>query len=289
MTEQPARDAARYLRVPANSCLRVEDGERWVGSVVVRVGTYHVALRASSLEIHTALRSALGRHLVEDPQAPASYGIYESRPSLKTARPLYHVYEGCSHIFTTPSVERAIVVVAGYLERLLPREEQNGDVLELAVLGIIGSEGAMLVPWSLPYKLPQLEQRLSRFGLRQLEGASVTVDPATTELIVPRPRLVDEDHLVGGRSSEGRDDPSSTPGRRRISGWVFVDRAPGGRLSRAHAVAHGMKLVYAWASPGQQLRNMAMLVRGLDVLVVERPDEVVEVARDRVERTGVDL
>lgn len=278
MTDSAALDAPRYLPVAPNSCLRVVDGERWVASVTIRVGRHHVAIRAGSTSIEETLRSMLHHHVVDDPEAPASFGIQVTRPPMSTARPVYRVYEGCSHIFTARSELRAIAVAAGYLERLLPREEVDTDDLHLAVHAIVSDEQALLVPWRLPYRLPAAELRLARSGVRQLERSIVRVDPTTAEVRVDEPRLVDR---RGWQGHAGHAEVSITqPGARSIVGWVFPGRP--GPLSRAHAVGRGIRLLWGEPPTGVHLRRLATLVERLDFLTLGGSATALRTARGRL-------
>ena len=278
MADGPAGGTPQYLRVAANSCLRVVDGEQWVASVTIRVGGHHVAIRAGSPHVEGLLRAMLHDHIVDDPDAPASFGIQEMRTSLPTARPVYRVYEGCSHIFTARSAERAIAVVAGYLERLLPWDCADTDALHLAVHAIVSDGAALLVPWRLPYRTPVAELRLARAGLRQLERSIVRVDPATAEVHVDEPRLVVQ------RRPQRDEDPTHGPitqaGARRIEGWVFPGRP--GPLTRAHAVARGMRLLSGGPATGMDLRRLAALVDRIEFLMVGGSDVVLRAARERL-------
>lgn len=283
MTDAPLSDVPQYLPVPANSCLGSVDGHRWVGTVVIRVGRYHVAIRASTPEVAAALRSALRRHVVEDARAPASYGVYQTRPSLPSARPLYRVYEGCKHIFTALSLDRAIVFVAGYLEQLLPRTEPVGDTVHLGVHAVVGRDGAVLVPWTFPNRVPELELRLARAGIRQLERFPVSIDVATNEVVVEEPKLVDMGQMNGAGSAAAGVQSVTWPWRRSIRGWVFLSKSGGATdISRAHAVARGMKVAYGQAPPLAKLQAIVELVRDLELLAVTDAEEAVRLLRDEL-------
>ncbi len=278
MANGPPVDSLRYLPVAGNSCLRDVDGERWVASVTIRIGCHHVAIRAGSPHVEVALRELLHDHIVDDPAAPASFGVQEVRASLPTARPVYRVYEGCSHIFTSRSAERAVAMVAGYLERLLPRDGADADALHLAVHAIVNDEAALLVPWRLPYRRPAAELRLLRSGLRQLERSIVRVDAATAEVCVDEPRLVVRRRSQGG--AEGADGPVTLAGVRRIAGWVFPGRP--GPITRAHAVGRGMRLLWGRSPTGMDLRRLAALVERVELLMVGGSDAVLRTARGQL-------
>ena len=255
----------------------------WAASCTVRVGEYHIGVRTSTLDVHRALTSAVSEHLVDDPDAPRSYAIHASEPRLDGARPMYRLYHNCNHVFTTPSLERAVAVLAAHLEWY---RDRSGGVrspwLELDTVALVGDGSALLAPWILPYKFPEVELRARRAGRRLLEGRSVLVDPSRAEVIVPPLRLL-SDSAVSPWTNACRDvlDAATPAGRYPVSGWVFL-AARGGptRMSRARAVARAMSLAYRQHPPGDNLRMLAELIHGTTVVNVRGIEELLRVVTE---------
>lgn len=272
-------DVGHYLAVPSNSCLRDVDGERWISSVTIQVGRWHVAVRAGSAEIERCLREMLGPHLVDDPDAPAAFGIQETTPGLPTARPHVQVYEGCSPILTSRSVHRAVAFTTGLLERLLPRPDAEVGILRLAVHAIVSDDRAVLVPWRFPYRLPAAELQLARSGLRQLERSSVEIDPARGSVLVSPPRLLshwDAGSLAGPEPQS----PVTASGEREVVGWAFAGRRE--PLSRAQTLARGMRVIRAAPSRVAAFHSLAQVVERLDLVLVCCPEEMLSMATERL-------
>ena len=252
----------------------------WAASCTIRVGEYHIGVRTSTLDVHLALTSAMSEHLVEDPDAPRSYAIHASEPTLDRARPMYRLYHNCNHVFTTPSLERAVAVLAAHLEWY---RDRSGGVrsswLELDTVALVGDGSALLAPWILPYKFPEVELRARRAGRRLLEGRSVLVDPTTAEVIVPPLRLVSASGASPGTDVRTDALDAATPaGRYPVSGWVFLAaRSEPTRMSRARAVARAMSLAYRHHPPVDNLRMLAELVNGTKVANVRSIDELLRV------------
>ena len=255
----------RYLPVPSGSCLGEVNRLAWVSTTVIRVGAYHVGIRAASSDIREALETHLAPHVVEDEGAPASFGIYAPEPTLDNARPLYRIYHDCHYIFTTRSLGRAVEYLAHLLERHLPRKVGDDGLLELDAAGLIGPTGAVVLPWYLPYKVPEAELLAQRQGGRLLEGFSVLIDPDRREVIAPRSRLIAVPALdVGVTATSPHAEPSGVG--YPVTAWIFFgDTGEGPGISRARAIARGMRMVYGRGSGRDELAKLAAVVRQLEV------------------------
>jgi len=243
---------------------------------VVRVGDLHIGVRSSTLGVRDAFEQALSEHLVDDPEAQPSYAIYQTEVTLRGARPRYRVYHNCDHIFTASSLDRAVAVVIANLEHHLPRGMIPRSVLELDVAAVVSPSAAVLLPWPVPYRVPDMELRLKRSGLRQLEGASVFVDVASAEVLVPRRRLTDRrwQHPSDGRGAATT--PLAASGRLRIASWGLL-RSVGDSMpqTRARAVWHGMSIVFGHHPQADNLRGLAELVGQIDIDAIDSYEEAV--------------
>jgi hypothetical protein len=198
-----------------------------------RVGSHHAGLQTSSHRVAELLASALRDHEVDDPATPANVSIYEGVAGLAGARPVYRVYEGCDHVFTTIDTGRAVAVAAGLLESFLPPSERAPGTLELRALAVVDADRAVLVPRALLYREPALERRLRGTGATVLEGASAIVDPGAGTLLVPTSRL-----LPAG----DRDTVRTRPGRRTLVSWLLDRPDDATTATRAHAAVRALAL-----------------------------------------------
>jgi hypothetical protein len=228
----------------------------------------------SSTELQEALEIALASHVVTDPNVRASHGIYASRPALANARPTYHVYQNCKHVFTATSRARAISVLSSRLEEYLPRRvHSEPHVLELDAAALVDEKRAILAPWILPYQIPEAELRVRRHGFRLLEGQSVFVDASSKEVVVPRPRLltaVSKTANVGSFETEITPSPNRLP----INFWLFLVRSSAD-LSRARAVAEAMGIAYRHHSARSNFGWLVTLIRELRVYAVRDSEAVI--------------
>lgn len=231
-----------------------------------RVGDYHVGVQSNSLSVIEQVASLLGDHAVDDPAAPANLSIYELAPTLAGSRPMYRVYEGCSHVFTTPTLERAVVVTAGRLEQFLPDELPVPGVLDLRTLAFVGHEAAVLAPKWLPRRFPTLELPLRHHGIYILSGTSVRVDVNRGELIARPLRMVPDGRTEAVGAEEPRTAGQVRLGRHSIVAWVFhADGERSSDLSRAHAVMKGLSVTTRQPPGVSELELLAALIRGLEV------------------------
>lgn len=208
----------------------------------------------------------------------ASYAILETTSNLGSARPLYRVYENCNHVFTGTSAERAVAVVAAYLERQLPHERLPDGLLRLEACALIGGNpSALLIPWAVPYRAPEIELRARRRGWRLLEGQSVVVDPTAAELVTPPRPLLDGGPLApqGSGLRDGATDPATPQGRWPICRWAFrMTSSEKGYMSRARAVADAMAVAYRHDGASENLFKLASLIEQLDVFGVRHYRDV---------------
>jgi hypothetical protein len=198
--------------------------------------------------------------IVEDPQTPGNLSLYGGVSRLASARPVYRVYDGCVHVFSTTHRSRALAQVRALAEGFLPRGPMASQVIEMALLGVVGPHGAMLIPDQMRHAIPELELRLERAGIRLVEGRSVIVDTSRRELVLPRPRLGPSDDSPHTRLIEGIE-----PGVKPLVAWLLV----GGRIdsaTAARAVVEGMTATYRRAGAATNLQIIAELAGGLPVL-----------------------
>ena len=242
----------------------------------VRVGDFHIGVRTNAVDVIERVRDVLGHRLVSDPAVRASYAIHVTPGSGERARASYSVYHDCNRVLATWSLDRAIAVVVTRLEHHLPRPVHPIHLLEIDAAAILASEQAVLVPWALPYKAPATELRLQRHDLRVYEGASVWVDAARGELLVPGRRLLEPrgEELL-------RPQALTEPGRWPLCAWVFLGGAQHAEygLSRAGALAWALGYTYRHHTLATNLRALSSLLAEMEVTVVRNIDEVPRVAR----------
>jgi hypothetical protein len=238
----------------------------WATTTTIRVGDLHIGVRSATPLIRDALEAALTLHVVDDPAAPASHAIHAPSDLPIGARPLYRVFEECSPVFVTPSLDRAVAVLAGYLADYLPPEGAPATTVDLDASAVIRADGAILIPWQVPYLQPASEQRIRRVEAKVLERRHVRVDTTTREVDVPSSVLVDG-------TAFGRTDSVTPGGRYRIRGWVFLGRQGHAPFTRAQAVAHAMAIAYRRSTAGANLPLLASLLDGLPVALAADADE----------------
>ena len=252
----------------------------WAATCTIRVGEYHIGVRSSTQAVHRTLTSAVEPHLVDDPNAPLSYAIHETSPGLKHARPVYRIYHDCNHVFTARTVERAVAVVAAHLEWYRSRPPQDsGRLLELDVVAFVDGESALLAPWFLPYKVPEVEIRARKIGRHLVEGRSVLVDPETTEVVVPPVTLLSGPSVEREQAKTGGPASALTPpGRWPIAAWLFLPhRGMDGEMSRGQAVARAMGVTYRHQPPATILTHLAGVMGRTEVYAVADIGQLVEV------------
>ena len=230
-----------------------------------RIGDYHVGVRSNSDPVVEEVASLLASHLAEDPAVPANYSIYEPRPTVEGARPMYRVYEGCSRILFTPSLLRAVTATVGQLEQFLPEEAVPEGHLRLRACALIDREAAVLAPHWLPRRFPSLELPLRRRGIRLLSTASVLVDADHGDLLVRTLRLAPGGPTGAAGDLSVSDADPAQPGRRSILGWFFEAEARASSdLTRARAVVRGLMVTNERAPDARTFDLLAKLIRGLD-------------------------
>lgn len=228
--------------------------------------------------------TVFGAHVVDDPAAPAGFALYETQPSLATARPAYRVYGDCTNLCTTTSLPRAMAVLAGLIDEISPLPTDGQRLLHLEAVALVGGRTALLGPWSVPYRNPSVEAALRRDGVRLLERTSVLVDPESQELVVPPIRLLLGAHLAEGDSLVPDVRAAATPARRySIVAWFFEGRDQVRSISRADAVARGMRLAHKDEPPSVTLERLANLVQEIPTLMLVTPKQIVAAARNVLE------
>ena len=241
------------------------------------MGAFHVGIRASTLELHELITSALAEHLVEDPRTRPSYAIRETTTELSTAKPLFQVYRDCAHLLTTRSMERAVSFLAARLEQHLPVRPPPGRVLDLDAVALMGSRSALLAPGTLLSRCPDIELRLARFGAGVLELPRVWVDTRSSSVIVPPRRLT----MTGLREKEEPDQRRAitAPGEYELRAWVFLSSpVESGPVSRATAVARGL-LAADRHPPRDALPLLGSLIEQLEVVTIHDVGELRAIAR----------
>jgi hypothetical protein len=245
----------------------------WATTTAIRVGDLHIGVRSATPDIRDALESALALHVVDNTAAPASHAIHAPSDLPTGARPLYRVFEECSPVFVTPSLDRAVAVLAGYLADYLPPEETPTTTVHLDAAAVIRAEGAILIPWQVPYLQPASEQRLRHVEAKVLERRHVRVDTTTREVDVPASVLVEGGPL--GRTG------SVTPGGRYpIRGWVFLGRQGNAPFTRSQAVAHAMAIAYRRTTSAANLPLLASLLDGMPIALAPDADETLRLTAE---------
>lgn len=249
-----------------------------MATIVVRVGDYHIGVQVSSRVLADTLREALRPYVVEDPEAPASYAIYAAEPSLTSSRPLYRVYKDCKNLFSTSSLPRAIAVLLGFLSDAATTDYPSGDgQLRLDAVAFVGRSQAVIAPWTMPYRYPSLERRFRRQQIRLLERRSVLIDPRSCELVVAPVELRSFDAVATDERSGTRKITETLvpPGRYPVSAWLLETlNGPERELTRAEAVALGLRVCYHQGRASQQLVRLATFVSGLDLLLQVKASSV---------------
>lgn len=243
----------------------------WAATTVVRVGEFHVGIRSSTPAVREALESAFTSHLVDDPHAPASHAIHAPDDLAPGSRPVYRVFEECSPAFVTPSLDRAIAVLAGYLSDYLPAEGAPATVVDVEAAAVIGERSAVVIPWQIPYLEPAGERTLRRAGARVLERRRIRIDTATAELVV----------TPGLSLSELDPAAVSSSGRLPIDGWVFLGASSGGAsFTRAQALVHALAVTHRPSTATANLRRLAPLLQRLEVRLASDADASLRAARE---------
>ena len=237
-----------------------------MAKLAFRVGDYHVGVQSNSETILEQVASLLAAHSVDDATVPANISIYELGPMLEGARPMYRVYEGCSHVFTTPSPSRAVVAAVGQMERFLPTESPPPGVVGLRALAVVDGEAAVLAPHWLPRRYPSLELSLRRHGIHILSSGPILVDTARGELLVRSLRLVSDGPIGADGDTALHEGSSAQPGRYPLIAWLFdADETGSADLTRARAVVDGLSLATQPLHDVDKLERLAALIRGLEV------------------------
>jgi hypothetical protein len=249
----------------------------WVGRSAVSVGGFHLGVNYSSDHLRYTIEEAFEAQLIEDEDVPPNYSILEGTTNLSRSRPMYRVFDGCINIFTTASLGRAIAVLQSLLEEHLPREPLPAHVVRLAVLALIGPSAAVLAPYGLRHRMPNLEQRIQSSGLRVLDRPSVLIDANDGSLVVPQRRL----YRSSGTEGMGPLVEAMTPGRISVVAWLmFTTPGEVGAMSRALGVARGMAAAHTIGSaPTRNLALLARLAERIGFIGVRRDQDVVSSAR----------
>jgi hypothetical protein len=249
----------------------------WAATTVVRVGDVHVGIRSSTAAIRDALETAFAPHLVDDPAAPASHAIHAPDDLGAGTRPVYRVFEECSPAFVTPSLDRAIAVLAGYLTDYLAKEQSAPTVVDVEAAAVLGPRSAIVLPWQVPYLEPASERTLRRAGARVLERRRIQIDTATAELVVTPALRLEADRL----------DPAAVtaPGRTPIDGWVFLgSSAERGSFTRAQALVHALAVTHRPSTVTANLRRLAPLLEQLEVRLASDADGSLRAAIELLDR-----
>jgi hypothetical protein len=250
----------------------------WAAQSVVRAGNYHVGVRAGTVAVKEAVDTALGSHIVDDPRARASFAIQETSSGLEGARPVYRVYHDCTQILSTPSLHRAIAMLAARLEELLPQLPLQPGTLELAAGALVSGRAALLLaPGSLVQLLPEIERRVHRFGIRVFEGTTVRIAVKSAGLIIP-PRKLLEGGPLDPRAGSSHD-TAIAPGEVPVAAWLVWPVPDGHSTTRANAIARAMPDVLRPREPVDALPLLAKLIAQLEVAEGAGHAEVAAIAR----------
>jgi hypothetical protein len=203
-----------------------------VATFAVRVGDHHVGVRTDSERVADLLERRLGRWLVDDPNVPVNISVHRTAPKLGGDRPVLRIYEGCSHLFTATTQERAIEVVATRLQAFYPVGELPRGLVALRMAAVLDETRALLIPTTLLLRDPTLERRLRRDHLEVHPSPLIAVDVPSRQLLTPPPWF-DADREAGA--------PLVGPRRRAIIGLAFESGATGDPpMTRAHALARAL-------------------------------------------------
>jgi hypothetical protein len=212
---------------------------------------------------------------VDDPDVPVNISVHRTAPKLGGDRPVLRIYEGCSHLFTATTQERAVEVVATRLEAFLPVGELPGDLLALRMAAVLDQSRALLIPTTLLLRDPALERRLRRDHLEVHPSPLVAVDVPSCQLLTPPPWFADRE--AGA--------PVVRPRRRAIVGLAFESGAAGDPpMTRAHALARALTVTLR--RPGRrELEGLSSVVSAS--AVVELVDDRAALAIRSLFRTTV--
>ncbi|MGH8893032.1 MAG: hypothetical protein ACRDWY_06965, partial [Actinomycetes bacterium] len=246
--ERPQDDAARYLPGPAGGACGPGANTRrrsqaWRPTRAFTVGSYTVGIRTDDELAEALVARLLAAHAApDDPLVPVNYSVV--LPAARgSVRELNLLQARSEVVVRSRSARRVLRALAARLSAVLAssegsEREATATGVPLLASGIVGPQGAYLLP-RLPEKLAQrLEPRLSRLGMRLVDEPHVVLDLTTAELVVPQP-LVTLDLSALEAVEEGgpwrTELRPAEAGRYPLARWLLA--GAGGSPSRAEIVA----------------------------------------------------
>lgn|GEM_PF-4706605 len=208
----------------------------WVDSCTVDLGGVRAGIRANSQAAASGLRQLLGRHVVDDPDAPRNFSVQFSRDPHR-AHLLY--WGGCvaARSFDPDRLVRAV------LRHLSAHLHPPEGLVLVRALPFVHDGVAVLMPETFRDDLRIEDRRLRGMGYVSVDSPRALVDLARAELVVDEPLDTDDRALplVVSGAARRRIEPTVEPGRYPIERWVFLSQlAQWGDLSRATATRVGV-------------------------------------------------
>lgn len=222
----------------------------WVESCSVDLAGVRAGVAANVPGVAVALRQALSRLVVDDPEAPRNFSVRFSA-DVKKAHLLF--WGGCvaARSFDPNRLLRALF---DHLGAHLP---PPSGLVWVASLAYVRKGRAVLVPAPLKDDLRIVDRQLRGAGYVAVDSPRSLIDPSTGELVVAD--MVDPDPDAVARAVEGvaqrRAEPTVPIGRYPLARWVFIDYAGGwGPVSRARATrGAGLQVLAGIEHPDRDL------------------------------------
>jgi hypothetical protein len=212
LTIQEKPEGPRFVDDPRTPCMEKLDALTWAAQTTFALPDgLHLGVRSTAAEIDLVLRTALARYVADGVDAPANYSIVvgnaaNGSPSVHT---LYRAWIAKTR---ARSIRRVLRAAIGALDDNW--RSTDGDLLAIEAASVVGPAGAALAPGFLRDDLVKYEGSLRAAGLRTSDHHVALVDPATTELVIPEPRLeVDWDAIDSVADPAADSDPGVAPGR----------------------------------------------------------------------------
>lgn len=194
----------------------------WAGTTTVRVGGYHLGVRAFPEALHEAVQQFLTADADVAVDAPPNLSVRFDAPAV--GAPSFVLYRAHRTVLSTRSPERLLYALRRFLEGLVQPAEHDRFPVATAT-AFVRDGAAVLGPAACQQRLPQLAPHLRRAGIACLEGLRPLIDPATAELVVrSEPETVNWEAAQLLRElaadSQARE-PILPAGRYRIRCWLL--------------------------------------------------------------------
>jgi hypothetical protein len=205
------------------------------GMTAVAVGSRILGLRASTPELVAAARAVFAPAVVDAADVPPNVSVVLTDGG--AARGLYWIYRSGALLAKARGPRRALQAAAAMLSSY---DGPSEGMVDLAAPALVrGGQAAVVSPMA-RHLLDRVGPRVRRAGWSEVDGPTVTVDPATGEIVVPRLAVAVDGAALDAMEGDPLDAPAPAPGRYRVAAWVSVGNEPGegaGHAARAAEVA----------------------------------------------------